>query len=73
MKKNLSTNSFWETIKINKTNTFGIQDESIILCLKNKIELPIIQSYHLTSEEELEKKASNLAYFLNVPIKEIWL
>lgn len=63
------SNSFHESIKINKNNNLGIREESISLCLKNKVELPIIQRYHLTADEDIERKASNLAYFLNIPIK----
>lgn len=69
--KELKLNSFPEAIKINKNTGLFQNQEHILLCLKNKIEIPILHNYHLNSREELEKKASNLAYFLNVPIKEI--
>jgi len=45
--------------------------QTIFICLKGKKEIPIIQIRNPININELEKKASDLASFLQVPIKGI--
>jgi hypothetical protein len=59
-----------ESIKIEKKNDPLNIKQNLLICLKNKKEIPIYTSDFFTLNE-IENKASKLAYFLNVPIKTI--
>ena len=61
---------FYETIKIEKKNDPLNIKQNLLICLKNKKEIPIYSSDFFTSNE-IESKASKMAYFLNVPIKTL--
>lgn len=60
-----------EAIKIEKNNTILNAKQTILICLKGKKEVPIIQIREPINISELEKKASNIASFLQIPIKGI--
>ncbi len=51
-----------------KTELFNTK-QNIFICIKGKNDLPILQIERPLKIEEIEKKASELASFLQVPIK----
>ena len=53
-----------------KTELFNTK-QKIFVCFKEKNELPIFQLEEPMKIQEIEKKASELASFLQVPIKGI--
>jgi hypothetical protein len=60
-----------EAIKVERNNTILNTKQTIFICLKGKKELPILQIRKPININELEKEASDLASFLQVPIKGI--
>nr|YP_009538709.1 photosystem I assembly protein ycf4 [Lepocinclis ovum]AYQ93734.1 photosystem I assembly protein ycf4 [Lepocinclis ovum] len=60
-----------EAIRVEKNNTILNSKQTIFICLKGKKEIPVLQIRKPINLNELEKKASNLASFLQVPIKGI--
>lgn len=52
----------------------GIFDtkQNIFVCIKGKNDLPIVQLSKPIKINELEKKASEIASFLKVPLKGSW-
>lgn len=71
--KNISKNIIilYEAIKVERNNTILDAKQTIFICLKGKKEVPIIQIRRPININELEKKASDLASFLQIPIKGI--
>ena len=61
----------YEAIKVERNNTILDAKQTIFICLKGKKEVPIIQIRKPININELEKKASDLASFLQIPIKGI--
>nr|YP_010700401.1 photosystem I assembly protein Ycf4 [Phacus arnoldii]WCH63561.1 photosystem I assembly protein Ycf4 [Phacus arnoldii] len=58
-----------EAIKIeNNTNIFNSK-QIIFICLKEKVEIPLLQIKIPIKINEIEEKASELASFLNIPLR----
>jgi hypothetical protein len=58
-----------EKIKLEiKTELFNTK-QKIYLCIKDRPDLPILQTSNPLKIHEIEKKASKIASFINVPIK----
>jgi hypothetical protein len=55
---------FFEVVRLKKSIELFNTKKDMIVCMKNKREIPIIQG----SLDDLEKKVGDLAYFLNVSI-----
>ena len=53
-----------------KTELFNTK-QNIFICIKGKNDLPILQMQKPLKMDEIEKKASELASFLQVPLKGI--
>nr|YP_009512083.1 photosystem I assembly protein ycf4 [Euglena hiemalis]AXI98029.1 photosystem I assembly protein ycf4 [Euglena hiemalis] len=58
-----------EAIKIEIKNGYFNSKQNILVCLKEKNDIPILQLTNPLKINELEKKASEIASFLNVPLK----
>nr|YP_009540905.1 photosystem I assembly protein ycf4 [Lepocinclis tripteris]AYQ93369.1 photosystem I assembly protein ycf4 [Lepocinclis tripteris] len=58
-----------EAIKIKKINNIFNVKQSILICLKNNVEIPILDVRKPLNLNELEKEASELASFLQIPIR----
>nr|YP_010700379.1 photosystem I assembly protein Ycf4 [Flexiglena variabilis]WCH63518.1 photosystem I assembly protein Ycf4 [Flexiglena variabilis] len=58
-----------EAIHVKTTTNILNSSQTICICLKGKYEIPILQIRPPIKIGELEKKASELASFLKVPIK----
>nr|YP_009540839.1 photosystem I assembly protein ycf4 [Phacus inflexus]AYQ93310.1 photosystem I assembly protein ycf4 [Phacus inflexus] len=59
-----------EAIKIETNSSFFNSKQTIYICLKQKVDIPIIQVRNPINLNEIEKKASEIASFLKVPLKE---
>lgn len=66
----LKNNLFLEAIRIETNSNFFNSKQTIYICLKQKMEIPIIQVRNPINLNEIEKKASEIASFLKVSLKE---
>nr|YP_009541028.1 photosystem I assembly protein ycf4 [Lepocinclis playfairiana]AYQ93550.1 photosystem I assembly protein ycf4 [Lepocinclis playfairiana] len=60
-----------EAIRVERNNTILNSKQTIFICLRGKKEIPIIQIRRPININEFEKKASDLASILKVPIRGI--
>lgn len=60
-------NLFSEVIAFKSSAEIFINKNNIFLLMKNKRKIPIIQDVY----SDLEKKASELAYFLNISVRNM--
>jgi hypothetical protein len=58
-----------EAIKVDFKNDLFNTSQKILVCIKGKNDIPIIQNDIPIKISELEEKASQIAYFLRVPVK----
>lgn len=68
--KNLKTNKlFRESVKIESKNSILNTKKTIYICTNTKKEIPFLQYNNYVTNYELEKKASQIASILKVPLK----
>lgn len=60
-----------EAIKLPLKNDLFNNNQKIFVCIKGKNDIPIIQKDVPINISELEEKASQIAFFLKVPVKSI--
>lgn len=58
-----------EAVKLESKTEFFNTKQNIFICLKGKKELPIIQIREPLEINQIEEKATNIAYFLKVVVK----
>lgn len=60
---------FHEAVKIESKNNVLNTKKTIYICTNNKKEIPLLQYNNYITDYELEKKASQIASILKVPLK----
>ena len=58
-----------EAVKLESKTEFFNTKQNIFICIKGKRDLPIIQISEPMELNKIEEKATDLAYFLKVPVK----